>query len=253
MNVTRRNKKRFERILQKTLWFGFISLLGIMSWFLIYIIAWYISRPVESVSVPTMVSSTVLFCLFVLVFIIFRKSHITLLRWSGKTVLILVLPMLLCSSMFVIMAKYLDLPDQFTNQSDPESATDPRNPTVSAPPITGQAQSPKEKGGGINCSEFTIYMKYESKNDPSLFTNENRTVAGRNGSERICYKNGVKVSSEILISMVPQTTYYGTKSPANPYSSPNSPSQPNYSQCNQFLGTGAYQACIDAVNRQAGQ
>ncbi len=113
---------------------------------------------------------------------------------------------------------------------------------------TAQAQNTKHYSSG-ECSQTPTPYKTRYENNPYLPQGQQKVrQEGVNGYTTSCTpdSNG-KVIQGYSYPGYDKIIEVGT------YVAPNSTSNPpvkNYSQCNQYAGTGAYQACIDAINAQ---
>ena len=94
----KKNKpKKIKRLLLKAIWFSIVAVFGIVVWFLLYAVSWEINQPSKSEFIPTLSATASLLILFVTTFVVLRKSSKTILRWTGKSFIILTPLMLLCS------------------------------------------------------------------------------------------------------------------------------------------------------------
>jgi hypothetical protein len=125
-------------------------------------------------------------------------------------------------------------------------------PTTGSPTSNGsssaQVQNTKQYVSGV-CSQTPVAYKTRSENNPYLPQGQQKVrQEGVNGYTTSCTpdSNG-KVVQGYTYPGYDKIIEVGT------YVAPNNTSNPpakNYSQCNQYSGTGAYQACIDAINAQ---
>lgn len=98
------------------------------------------------------------------------------------------------------------------------------------------------------CTKTTLPYKTEYVNDPEMYEGSTYDSGlGWDGYKETCTADSTGYKPPDYTSPpYNRKIYVGTKPKPN-YGS----SQPkDYSRCNQFLGTGAYQACIDAINSQ---
>lgn len=97
------------------------------------------------------------------------------------------------------------------------------------------------------CTKTTIPYTTEYVNDPSMYEGSTyESGMGWDGYKETCTtdSNGYK-PADYTSPPYNKKIYIGTKPKPVP-----TPQPKNYSICNQFLGSGAYQACIDAINSQ---
>lgn len=248
------NKTTPQKSLNKFLWLTAISLMAVVAWFVLYAGITVMSGNYNTTNYTWSIvyTSAVFTSLSTVYWLIFRKHKRTLLRWTAKSLLIVSPLAILCSAglasltyILASSAQQVDQPTASNTRQDQSTPTYDSEPSIrDEQKVNGSTSS----GTTQKCEVFTIYMDYKYKNDPNMYTYEQRVDQGRNGKERICYTNGQK-SSQVIEAMISQVTYTGSKTPSNPYSPANpNPQKPDYSQCNQFAGTGAYQACVDAIN-----
>jgi len=120
-------------------------------------------------------------------------------------------------------------------------------------PQTAQQQSspsftPQQKPYVASvCTKTTIPYTTEYVNDPNMYEGSTyESGMGWDGYKETCTADSTGYKpADYTSPPYNKKIYVGTKP------KPNYSSQPkDYSRCNQFLGTGAYQACVDAINRQ---
>lgn len=95
------------------------------------------------------------------------------------------------------------------------------------------------------CLPETLYYRSVYEKSADLDYGQSQVIPGQNGSGEVCYPPTGPVTHRIITPAVDERRIEGTRG-APTYSQPS----PNYSRCQSFQGTGAYQACIDAVDRE---
>lgn len=114
---------------------------------------------------------------------------------------------------------------------------------------SSQAPSTNKAYSAGICTETPIRYTTKYEDNPYLPIGQQKVrQEGKDGYRSTCTPNsdGKQILQGYTYPGYDKIIENGT------YVAPTSTYQPpkNYSQCNQFSGTGAYQACIDAVNRQ---
>jgi hypothetical protein len=98
------------------------------------------------------------------------------------------------------------------------------------------------------CTKTTISYKTEYINDPGMYEGSTYESMGWDGYRETCTADSTGYKpADYTSPPYNRKIYVGTKPKPTYYTSP----QPkDYSRCNVALGTGSYQTCIDAINRQ---
>lgn len=115
----KKNKpKKFRRFLLKLIWFGLICTIGIVAWFTLYALIWALNQPSDSEALPTIGTTLLLFTIFIVAYIKFRKSKRILLRWTSKSFVLLAPPMVLCGIGMFVALGLLSSPQNQFNTTD---------------------------------------------------------------------------------------------------------------------------------------
>lgn len=120
----------------------------------------------------------------------------------------------------------------------------------SSPQTRGATTAASKPYAAGVCTETPIPYKTVYETNPYLANGTQRVrQEGKDGYRSTCTpdSNGKQVLAGYTYPGYDKIIETGTyvAPPASTYQPPR-----NYTQCNQFSGTGAYQACIDAVNSQ---
>lgn len=255
MKKKNNNTRRLTRLLLKIIWFGTVMLGATVAWFVLYAgVASLIKVTPQSGIISAIAFTTIVFLVAIGIYwLIFRKGKITILRWTAKTLLILSPFVILCS--FALSALNTVLPLSSTPTTDTsvqQEAVDTPNDLNNAPvsPQDGSQapySTPLKPYTASKCSKTVIPYQTEYINDPDMYVGTTfESGMGWDGYKETCTadSNGYK-PTDYTSPPYNKKIYIGTKpKPAT------TPSTPNYSVCNQFVGTGAYEACIRAINSQ---
>ncbi|MCA9329801.1 hypothetical protein KDA11_04095 [Candidatus Saccharibacteria bacterium] len=208
--MKKNNQKKYKRLLLKLIWLGIILIIGIVGWFGLYALIWFIFKE-KITEITTSISVTIgLLTIFIACYIVLRKSKKVLFRWMGKSLLLIAPFMVLCGvimCLLLVKSKNHVLSPAQTQSSQQSEATIPESAEKTNEQNNSTITQPSEYCFDNYIPYNTIYQDtstlYEGETEESV-------IAPNEGIERTCTNDGI-VTTSIIKTKTDRLIYRGTK------------------------------------------
>lgn len=215
--------KKLNRLIAKTSWIVVVLVFSSIAWLIIYAFLWSVLSIDDNTSLPTALTSSLLAIIFITLYIVFRKSSTTLLRWTSKAML-LIAPLVVISSISLLALPTLvstDKPTTDTQKQQEDQHQDdiskkedniPGSNTLNALPYDNECFDRYIPFNTIYQDSSLLYIgETEDSHTPPI-----------EGIERVCTENGVSTTTTVR-HKTDRLIYRGTKDRANGQQNNNKP------------------------------